>query len=239
MSDFKNIRDMRNLGEQERLNSVKKYLDLDVERKLQSIVKLAAAITGSPISLITLIDENEQIILASQGMELDSMPREESFCNQTIQRHEVLVVEDTVKDERFKSFSIVTGPPFVRFYAGVNLNSNDGHHIGTLCLYDVKHKHFSEEQRGYLKMLASQVDDILELNRQVKLSRQKNRALAKAAWFHTHKFRGPLSSILGLVNIIKNDGETYDYDKECIRMLDKAANQLDFEILKAVNATLV
>jgi hypothetical protein len=48
---------------------------------------------------------------------------------------EVLIVEDSHEDERFKSNPLVTGPPYVRLYAGAALIV-DGVRIGSLCVID-------------------------------------------------------------------------------------------------------
>jgi hypothetical protein len=52
--------------------------------------------------------------------------------------HPSLVVNDLAKDDRFKSYPFVVGPPYSRFYAGVPIRSPSGHSIGTYCVLDDK-----------------------------------------------------------------------------------------------------
>jgi GAF domain-containing protein len=66
-------------------------------------------------------------------------------------------------DPRFKDNSLVTGSPFIRFYAGVPLFSRGGHALGTLCLVDIKPRTLTESERELLTDLASLVED--ELNK--------------------------------------------------------------------------
>jgi Ankyrin repeats (3 copies) len=49
---------------------------------------------------------------------------------------DILVVPDTLLDDRFRRNSLVTGTPYVRFYAGVPLTSPEGAKIGAVCLLD-------------------------------------------------------------------------------------------------------
>lgn len=223
--------------EEDRLKAVSRYLMFNVKEEIQHIAKLASVIFKMPIALITLIDKEEQVILASEGVDLDRMPRITSFCNHAIKIEEVMMVEDASKDERFKDFPTVTGDYHIRFYASANLKSDNGFNIGTLCVYDVKPNCMSEEQKSHLSLLALQVERILELNRQLKLSVKKNEALAKIAWVYSHKIKGPLASIMGLVHLIKYDN--YAFNPEYLAMLEKSANQLDEELKLVVDKARV
>lgn len=221
--------------EKDRLKVVSRYLSFNVKEEIQQIAKLASVITKTPIALITLMDKDEQIILAGEGIDLDKMPRATSFCNHAIKTEDVMIVEDATKDERFKDFPTVTGEYHIRFYASANLKSDDGFTIGTLCVYDIKPNQITEEQKSNLSLLALQVDRILELNRQLKLSVAKNAALAKIAFIHSHKISGPLSSILGMINLIKYDN--YCFNKEYFNILETSVNQLDIELKLVVEKT--
>jgi len=226
---------MSDNNELERLKAVSRYLMFDVKKEVGQIAKLAAAITKKPIALITLMDKNEQIILAGEGVNLERMPRATSFCTHALEIDDVIVVEDATKDIRFKDLPTVTGDFNIRFYAGTNLNSNDGYKIGTLCVYDIKPNQLSEEDKKYLKILAAQVDHILELNRQLSLSVKKNKTLEQVAWVHSHHLRVPLTSVLGMIDLIKLDN--YKFNKEYITLLEKSANQLEEVINQIITNT--
>ncbi|MFC5282886.1 GAF domain-containing protein [Pedobacter alpinus] len=221
---------MSNL-EIERLKAVNKYLMFDVDKEIDDITKLASFLTRKPIALISLMDKDEQIILASEGVKLTRMPRATSFCTHAIAQNEIMVVEDATKDDRFKDLPVVTGDFKVRFYASTNLVSDDGYNIGTLCVYDLKPGIITEEEIEHLKILGKQVSHVLELNKELNLSVKNNEALVKIAWTHAHEIRGPLSSILGLVDLIKINN--CDLDLEYLNYLETAANQLD-EVLNRI-----
>jgi diguanylate cyclase (GGDEF)-like protein len=57
------------------------------------------------------------------------------------------------------------GPPGIRSYAGVPLQTPDGYNIGALCIIDTKPRRFDEAQVAILNSFASLVVDELELRR--------------------------------------------------------------------------
>jgi GAF domain-containing protein len=60
------------------------------------------------------------------------------MCSHAVALDDMLVVSDTLADERFRNFPYVCGEPGVRFYAGQPLHSLDGQPVGTLCILDTR-----------------------------------------------------------------------------------------------------
>ena len=71
-------------------------------------------------------------IKAEQGLGLRETPLHLSICSRAILQPGALVVPDLTGDTRFSSNPLVTGPPYVRFYAGAVLLTPDGLPLGTL-----------------------------------------------------------------------------------------------------------
>ncbi len=80
---------------------------------------------------------------------------------------EILEIEDLRNDPRTASNPLVTAPPGMRFYAGVPLNTTDGHTLGTLCVIDMVPRPggLTVAQRSGLVSLANQVMTQLALRR--------------------------------------------------------------------------
>ena len=70
---------------------------------------------------------------------------------------EVLVVGNTTLDKRFADNPFVTGPPNIRFYAGVPLSDIAGFRVGTLCIIDYEPRELTKEQKQVLTDLAQVV----------------------------------------------------------------------------------
>ena len=157
-------------NEAKRLKVLWQYdvLDTVPEEVFDDLTDLAAHICESPIALISLVDENRQWFKSRVGTSLKETSRDISFCAHAILQNGLFVIADATKDARFKDNPIVTGPPKVRFYAGVPLRSPDGYALGTLCVLDKKPKQLRAEQKRALMVLARHVETQLELRRHAK-----------------------------------------------------------------------
>lgn len=130
------------------------------------IVSLAARLFQVPTAFVSLVDRDRQVFHAKVGLDLCETKREVSFCAHTILQSEVVVVLDAALDPRFQGNPLVTGSPFIRFYAGVPLRTPSGHTVGTLCLADTQPRCiFPEADRQTLRELAELILDRMELRR--------------------------------------------------------------------------
>lgn len=153
--------------ERERLEALRRYGAFGLLRAavFDDISRLAAFICRTPISLITLIDTNRQWFLSQSGIEACETSREASFCAHALVGTEMLIVEDAKTDARFARNVMVTGEPFIRFYAGTPLLTPDGYALGTLCVVDCVPRTLSPEQKDTLRSLSRLVMTQLEMAR--------------------------------------------------------------------------
>jgi diguanylate cyclase (GGDEF)-like protein/PAS domain S-box-containing protein len=151
-------------NESERIAALKKYqiLETSSERAFDDIANLASLICGTPIALITLVDENRQWFKSKIGLSIDETPRDISFCSHTIIQEDIFEIPNTVQDERFFDNPLVLEHPNIRFYAGIPLISKDGLALGSLCVMDQKPNKLTTQQRESLKLLGQQVADLIE-----------------------------------------------------------------------------
>ncbi len=128
------------LAEPERLSTLRSYgiLDTPNEPEFDAIVRKAKAAMDVPIVLMSLVDENRQWFKARVGLDKNETPRCISFCTHAIYQSNMLIIPDATKDERFSFNPMVTGAPFIRFYAGAPLKAPNGGRVGTLCLIDTR-----------------------------------------------------------------------------------------------------
>lgn len=151
-------------NEAKRVAALRSYqiLDSAPEEAFDDLAKLAAIICDMPGAMITFIDSERQWFKSSIGFTANDIPREMSFCAHAIMQEEVMVVEDAGKDERFAGNPLVTAGPPIRFYAGSPLFAPTGETLGTVCVIDHKPRTVSEDQKTALKLLARQVQVLLE-----------------------------------------------------------------------------
>lgn len=123
--------------EETRLSALYSYgvLDSDPEEAFDRVVRLAARLFSVPMAVISLTDRDRQWYKAKLGIAASDSPRDLSICAQALTEREPLVVRDAREDERFAETPLVTGPPFIRFYAGTRLTTPAGFHIGTISVF--------------------------------------------------------------------------------------------------------
>ncbi|MES2456289.1 MAG: GAF domain-containing protein [Bacteroidota bacterium] len=163
------------LREIERLQAVNRFLKLEIskENELQAIVELAAKICGTPVALITMIDDETQFIKFKIGTDLETTAREQAFCNEVIKHQEIMVIPDALLDKRFCNNPHVAGDCGVRFYAGAPLTTKDGFNLGSLCVVDGSPKELTELQQEMLVALSRQVIQLLEFDISVTILKEQ------------------------------------------------------------------
>src|SRR5438046_9911058 len=110
-------------------------LDTVPEERFDDLVRVATYIGGSSVGLVGLIDAGREWFKSRVGWDLSEIPTDISFGTHTITQPDVLIVSDTLKDERFVRNQLATQAG-VRFYAGAPLLTPEGYALGTLSVMD-------------------------------------------------------------------------------------------------------
>ena len=106
------------------------------EGALDDLATFASELCGVPVALVSLVEEEFQFFLSRVGTDLESTPRSQSFCAHAMHGLAVMEVPDATRDPRFADNPLVTGAPFIRFYAGAPLVSREGVPLGAICVID-------------------------------------------------------------------------------------------------------
>jgi len=160
-----------------RRNALARYeiLDTPTEAAFDDLVKAASLALGMPVSLIVLVEADRQWFKAAVGFDGPEPPLAQSICAHAVRQRDLFVVPDTTRDPRTAGNPIVTGAPFVRFYAGMPLVTAEDVAIGTLCVLDTEPRILTDDQRFVLTTLARQVMAQIELRRALQERRTRER----------------------------------------------------------------
>ncbi|MFI5958675.1 ATP-binding protein [Cryptosporangium sp. NPDC051539] len=192
-------------------------LDTDHEAEFDDIALLAAEICGTPIALVSLVDERRQWFKAHVGIDFRETCRDVAFCAHALAQTDILEVPDATTDPRFANNPMVVGEPYIRFYAGAPLRVEGGLSLGTVCVIDREPRVLTPAQRRALRALARHVAAEIELRsyarqkvdvtrRVVELDELKNRILTTVS----HELRTPLASIRGYLELLLDDADPLD-----------------------------
>jgi len=203
------------INEKERLNALSaiELLQGVSEEEFDNITQLASYICKTPISLITLVEDEKNWFKSNHGgPPITETERKYSHCGHAIlEPGNVMEVKDTRQDKRFCDNPFTTNPDLpILYYAGMPLLDNDGFAIGTLCVLDTKINRLSDEQKTALKNLAKQVEKLFELRRKnlhlEKVKKQlddHNSLLKDFAGVVSHDMKMPLANMIITADLIK------------------------------------
>jgi signal transduction histidine kinase len=221
-------------NENERLNALKSYSILDTlqENEYDDITFIASQICNTPISYISLIDDERQWFKSKIGLQIEETPREIAFCAHTIvSDKDYMLVEDARKDYRFSDNPLVTDEPKIVFYLGIPLITTDKYPIGTLCVVDKTPRTLSENQIRMIQALSRQTIRLLEarknnleLDLRKKVLEERNKSLDSFARIAAHDLKSPINNIIQFIELLRNelDIESKENIKELLTIIEKS-----------------
>ncbi len=156
--------------EEKRLTELRSLnlLDTPPEERFDRVTRLASEFFGVPIAYVGFIESERQWYKSRVGFDLEETTRDISFCRYTIVSGEPLIIPDARAHPIGRDHPMVTGEPYLRFYAGVPLRGPTGRKIGTFCLLDLKARDFTMEQVAQMQAFASIVEREMNLGEMIQ-----------------------------------------------------------------------
>ncbi len=145
-------------------------LDSTAKTAFETLAHMARLVTGCPISLVSLVDEETQVFKAACGWKLEGTPRDVSFCTHAVEADEILEVCDALSDPRFRTNPLVTQSPNIRYYLGIPIRGFNRLPIGTLCVIDERPRlPLRDAELEGLVQLARAVESLMEQSRELRM----------------------------------------------------------------------
>ena len=134
--------------------------------RLERMTDFAAALCDAPIAMVTIVEQERQWFPACTGIAAQAGSSRGSFCAHAMHHDDIMVVPDASLDPRFADNPLVTGPPYIRFYAGAPLRDDRGVPLGALCIIAPQPRQgLTALQRQGLLLLAADALSLLALRR--------------------------------------------------------------------------
>ncbi|MBW4542270.1 MAG: GAF domain-containing sensor histidine kinase [Myxacorys chilensis ATA2-1-KO14] len=192
----------------------------------EEAAQTAAHFLNAPICLLTLMDQERlwfksAVGLSRLGLMNDlalsrQVPREDSFCVNVVDSHQILAIDDTFADPAFANSLLVQYG--IRAYLGAPLLTASGKCVGTLAVFDLSPRNFTEKDAEFL-MLTARLS-MSEYERQHALKTDDNRstktqnalsiAPTSSVKFEllahlTQELRTPLTSVMGMASVLNRE----------------------------------
>ncbi len=195
-------------------------LDTPGEEGFDRVTRLAAQVLGMPIAVVSFVDRDRLWFKSAHGTDLHEIPRQGSFCCETIRANQPLVVTDALADSRFQGHPLVCGAPHLRFYAGAPIRCG-GVNLGALVVMDTAPRQLDEAGLQILTDLAGMVSDqvtlrtSLDRSTELQAAAERNRhalALSEA------RYRGIFEEAADGILTIDQRGVIQDVNLAACRM---------------------
>lgn len=150
---------------------------LNLDSPFERLTALACAMFGTPHAMIGVIDGEQTLFRANVGLDPGELPREVTATHLMVAMGPgaVFIVESALDDERMRNHPMVTGTPFLRFFAGVTIANAVGEAVGALGVMDVKPRaRPSDAEIENLKLLARMAGELVD---QAELARRQSEQL--------------------------------------------------------------
>lgn len=175
------------------------------ENNFKGLALLAARIAGTAFSHVNIIDSSTQWTISYYGLKAGQQSREDTVCQYTILQPDHFEISNLSEDDRFRDKAYVKEGEQLRYYYGVPLKSA-GHNIGALCVLDKETKTLSAENAALLQIISEEIVDRLNAYRAIELLRSQIDEVTSTKNKVAHDIRGPLSGMVGLAAIYKEQG---------------------------------
>jgi PAS domain S-box-containing protein len=161
-------------------------LDSGQDADFDRLTRLAARVFDVPWAIVSLVDLERQWFKSKVGLTERETPVRQAFCAYTLAQPtpSTMVVGDARADPRFAANLLVTGPPYVRFYAGVAITVR-GEKIGTLAVLGPEPRHgVSQGELDQLIDLAQVAASLFDLKDESHVRARTAAELLREEWRH-------------------------------------------------------
>ncbi|ART59176.1 GGDEF domain-containing protein [Acidovorax carolinensis] len=169
-------------------------LDTPPEEVFDRLTRLAAKLTGAPVTFVSLLDADRDFYKSAYGLGTTRQLSGRTFCHYPLVSGQALILEDVTQLPVFRDVPTVNSLG-IRAYAGIPLRTESGEVLGSFCAVDFKPKQWTEQDVEIISELAHSamreirlrmaLQDASALNQQLQAQIQKvdalNRALSEMA----------------------------------------------------------
>jgi len=139
------------------------------------MTRIASAVVGVPVSLVSMVAANYQFFKSSHGLPEPwasdrRTPLSHSFCQHVVTSGEPLIVEDARQHDLLKDNKAIPDLDVIG-YLGMPLRTNEGQELGSFCVIDSKPHRWTQDDIDIMQAFGDLVN--AEINARGR-ARQQN-----------------------------------------------------------------
>lgn len=203
---------------------IKTRTQIELELKLKN-ERLQEAERLARIGYINWNISNDSIEFSDTVHEILGIDKMQTLNYELISK--IIHEEDSYQIEQTKH-EIFNNKSFPNFYCRINVPGVGVKEL--LVMGQIK-----TGPDGAVQEVKGTIQDMTEQRRYLHHIQMQNQRLKDIAWIQSHKVRGPLASIMGLVPLFNTENPADPVNKEILEGVAKAAQSLD-NVIKEINA---
>lgn len=197
----------------ERLNDPERLSTLDAagvmdtapEEGFDRMARMATAVLGVPVGLVSFVDAERQFFKAECGLpggddSVQETPLSHSFCQYVVTHDRTLAVTDAREHPLLKSNKAITDLGVIA-YLGVPIHAPNGQPLGSFCAIDSKPRLWSEQDVSLISDLAAMIETEL-------LLKHEHDAMQTLAREMNHRVKNLFSVVGGMISLTARSAET-------------------------------
>lgn len=218
------------LDDPDRLRSIDELglVDTPREEVFDRAARLASALLGAPVSLVSIVTDDRQFFKSEIGLPEPWASRREtslthSFCQYVVTEEEPLVVSDAREDEVLADNLAIEDLDVIS-YCGVPLRDPEGRALGSFCVIDHEPREWSVDDVDRLRDLAELVRSELEIREAIQQAAQAVKDRENLLATIVHDLKNPLATVIGAAETLRERQHVLPEQAQW-RMLDMVRDQ--------------
>jgi PAS domain S-box-containing protein len=156
---------------------------IDLDSPFDRLTALLCNTFDMPYGVVSVVDGDVTVFRSQVGLGESAIQRNLSVSQMLVEQGAgaTLVIEDAARHPEVQTHPLVAGPPYLRFFAGATISTEDGRAVGAVGVMDVKpHPAPSGERLETLRLIARLAGEMVDQAAAARIQAEQLQLLAMA-----------------------------------------------------------
>ncbi len=189
-------------------------MDSEEEEDFNRVTRLAQALVGCDICLVTLVDDQRQFFKSSLGLPEDvraarQTPLSYSFCKIVVATEQPLMVEDARADARVASNPAIRELDVIS-YLGIPIMGPEGEALGSFCAIDRRPRVWSDAEQAAMRDFTHLLENVIKVRIHARDAIRAATSNAVLAHEYNHRIKNSYAVSAGLVRAAGRNADSIE-----------------------------